>query len=45
MLARTIVTHHIGVFPTNPEYLTIITGAVLLVFVLLQRVLTRRKAN
>ncbi|MEZ3158972.1 sugar ABC transporter permease [Microbacterium sp. BWT-B31] len=26
----------------NPEYLTIITGAVLLVFVLLQRVLTRR---
>lgn len=27
----------------NPEYLTIITGAVLLVFVLLQRALTRRK--
>jgi simple sugar transport system permease protein len=27
----------------NPEYLTIITGAVLLVFVLLQRVLTRRR--
>ena len=29
----------------NPEYLTIITGAVLLVFVLLQRVLTRRRAG
>lgn len=29
----------------NPEYLTIITGAVLLVFVLLQRVLTRRKVS
>ncbi len=29
----------------NPEYLTIITGAVLLVFVLLQRVLTRRKGT
>ena len=29
----------------NPEYLTIITGAVLLVFVLLQRVLTRRRAS
>ncbi|TDN91739.1 sugar ABC transporter permease [Microbacterium sp. BK668] len=29
----------------NPEYLTIITGAVLLVFVLLQRVLTRRRAD
>lgn len=29
----------------NPEYLTIITGAVLLVFVLLQRVLTRRKQS
>jgi simple sugar transport system permease protein len=27
----------------NPEYLTIITGAVLLVFVLLQRALTRRR--
>jgi ribose/xylose/arabinose/galactoside ABC-type transport system permease subunit len=29
----------------NPEYLTIITGAVLLVFVLLQRALTRRRAS
>jgi simple sugar transport system permease protein len=29
----------------NPEYLTIITGGVLLVFVLLQRVLTRRRAS
>ena len=29
----------------NPEYLTIITGAVLLVFVLLQRLLTRRRAS
>ncbi|HET8926635.1 MAG TPA: sugar ABC transporter permease [Microbacterium sp.] len=29
----------------NPEYLTIITGAVLLVFVLLQRVLTRRRRS
>jgi ribose/xylose/arabinose/galactoside ABC-type transport system permease subunit len=29
----------------NPEYLTIITGAVLLAFVLLQRVLTRRRGH
>lgn len=29
----------------NPEYLTIITGAVLLVFVLLQRALTRRRTS
>lgn len=29
----------------NPEYLTIITGGVLLVFVLLQRALTRRRAS
>ena len=29
----------------NPEYLTIITGSVLLAFVLLQRLLTRRKAS
>jgi len=29
----------------NPEYLTIITGAVLLIFVVLQRVLTRRGAS
>jgi len=29
----------------NPEYLTIITGAVLLVFVLLQRALTRRRTR
>ena len=29
----------------NPEYLTIITGAVLLAFVLLQRALTRRKGT
>ncbi len=29
----------------NPEYLTIITGSVLLAFVLLQRLLTRRRAS
>ncbi len=29
----------------NPEYLTIITGSVLLAFVLLQRLLTRRQAS
>ena len=29
----------------NPEYLTIITGGVLLVFVLLQRALTRRGSS
>jgi len=39
---RLIITKDGGI---NPEYLTIITGAVLLAFVLLQRALTRRGAG